>query len=158
MKDLSMRALLLLLALAVLVAVTGCSGKTLEAADDPTTTAVPESTATPEPQLSTPEPTPAISVELIRASWRDTESLARTHLLNGQELTCESCHGDLTEPVSEPQDQTCLDCHGGSYTVLAEETNTSTRTKHPLDHMTDTACTFCHTGHEPFRDPCSICH
>jgi hypothetical protein len=153
-----MSVMRVLLGLMLMLTAAACSGEALEAADEPTAVPTGSPTATPTPADAAPEPTDRPSVEMINASWQDSDSLARTHLLNGTDMICETCHGDLTEPVSKPEDATCLNCHGESYAQLAAETNTETRTVHPLDHLSDTACTFCHTGHEPYRDPCSICH
>lgn len=118
----------------------------------------PTATATAVPAEPTPEPTPTHSAETILATWREEETLSRTHLLSRHKLNCEACHADADAPSDTPSDALCLDCHEGSLEKLVANTNSEGEEIHPLSHLQTTSCIFCHTGHEPYQDPCQICH
>lgn len=118
----------------------------------------PTATATAAPAAPTPEPTPTHSAEIILATWHDEETLARSHLLSRRKMACEACHMDAEAPADVPSDLLCLDCHEGSLEQLAAATNTQDAEIHPLDHLQTTDCTFCHTGHGTYQDPCKMCH
>lgn len=114
----------------------------------------PTLTPTPAP-TPLPTETPRKTVEEISSTWESSDNLAHTHLV--AQMKCQNCHNQEWPPEGPAPKEACLACHGGSYAGMT--TLTQDRSPNPHDfHMGELSCSFCHLIHEPYRDPCKLCH
>lgn len=117
-------------------------------ASSPTLTDAP----TPAPL---PTETPRKSVEEISNTWETSDNLAHTHLV--AQMKCQNCHNQEWPPEGPAPTEACLACHGGSYAGMTALTQDRSPNPHDF-HMGELSCPFCHLIHEPYRDPCKLCH
>lgn len=111
-------------------------------------TLTPAATPTPtEPRRKT--------VEEIEATWETSDNLARTHL--ALQMECQKCHQREWPPQGPAPTEACLACHGGSYAGMTALTQDRSPNPHDF-HMGELSCPFCHVTHDPYRNPCNLCH